>query len=92
MGVVWGCSVRILECQKGMVCVVCIGGVVGGGGLLAPNLVSLYAASLPSIPECARIFWSVRGVVCCDSHRIMACISSLSGGCAGRRIGGGGCG
>ena len=80
MGVVWGCFVSILGCQNGVVCVVCIRGIVYGGGLLVSNLVSLAVVSLLRFPTCARIFWRVRGVVCCDSHWIMARDNSLLGG------------
>ena len=33
-----------MECQKGMLCVVCVRGVVNGGGLLAMNLAGLSVA------------------------------------------------
>ena len=40
-----------LERHKGVVCAICIEGVVLGGGLLEPNLASLSATSLPMMPK-----------------------------------------
>ena len=59
---VLGYFVRILESQKEVACAICIGGVMHGGGLLAPNMVSLLAASLLSIHEHGLIFKSIRGL------------------------------
>ena len=47
-------------------------------GLLALSLVNSSALSLPSMHECARIYFSVKGDVCCVSLQIMACMNSLS--------------
>lgn len=70
MGVVWEYSIRILKCQKGVVCVVCVGG-------LALNLVSLLAVSIPSMLECVPDLLDVKGCVCCDSCKYITCMSSL---------------
>lgn len=79
MGVVWGFYARILMCQVGVVCAIYIGGVVFGGGLLAPTLASLLATSFPNMLECVHIFLECEGDMCCDSHRIIA----RMGGCVG---------
>lgn len=68
-----------LEYHKGVECVICIGGVVLGGGLLASKLASLSVASLPNMPKCVQKIWSVRGNVCCNSYHIIACMSDLYG-------------
>lgn len=62
-----------------MVCVVCVRGVVHGGGLLALNLANLPVAVLQGIYMCAHNFRKVKGVVCCASCRVIVCMSSLSG-------------
>jgi hypothetical protein len=51
-----GCFVSILGCQNGVVCVVCIRGIVYGGGLLVSNLATLAVALLLRFPTCERIF------------------------------------
>lgn len=51
-GVVCECSVINLECEKGMMWVVRIAGVIHCGALLASNFASLYAVSLLRIYEC----------------------------------------
>lgn len=73
MGVVRGSSMMILECDKVVVCALCMGGVVLGRGLLTPSLASLLTGSLPKMPEWVQIF----GNVCYDSLWIIACISNL---------------
>ena len=80
MSVVWGCFVSILECQNGVVCVVCIRGMVYSGNLLVSNLASLSMVMFFRFPMCVQKFWGVRGVVCGDSCWIMASTSSLLGG------------
>lgn len=56
MGMVCGCLASILDCEKGVVYVACVGGVVCGGDLLALNLANLFLVSLLSILKCAQIF------------------------------------
>lgn len=50
------CLVSILECHNKVVWVVCIIGVVGCGGYVAPISVRSLVVSFLRIPKCARIF------------------------------------
>ena len=89
-GEIWRCCVRILKCHKGVVCetlilifvIFFLEGGDGGSvwrGFLTLNLTSLSVVLLPNNCKCVHIFWSMNGDVCCDSHRVMACINSLLG-------------
>lgn len=72
----WGYLVSILECHKGVVWVVYIGGEVHCKGLLALNLANLLGGIMSGMP---KKIMKDEGAMQCDSRRTMACMNSLSG-------------
>lgn len=63
-----------------------------GRSLLAPNLASLLGVLPLSMLECAHIFWSVSGHMCCDTRQIIACTSNLFGWLCWEEVDGNSCG
>ena len=59
-----GGKTRIFGMPEEVVCAILIWKIFFGHDLLAPNLASLMAASLSSMPKWAWIFWRVKGGMC----------------------------